>query len=247
MSDAQQEPKRSTPKPRLLVELGPLIVFYAFYFKGDLFLENEGKEIFYATGAFMAAFAVALAYSLYKDRRVSPTLLISGVIIFIFGGLALILQNQTFIYMKTTIINATLAIILAVGAFTGRLFLKMLFSHAFELPPQGWRSLTWRFVGFYAFLGILNEIVWRNFSEPVWVNYKTFGVLPLTIAFMALQIPFLLKHGEAAEEMPPPSGPEDSSEAENPSARLSDDSDATPNERSETQDRSTESPPTSQA
>ena len=204
--------KSSSPIARLLVELGPLVVFYGVYFKGDLLFDTADKEIFYATGAFMAAFALAFGYSAIIERRIAPMLLVTGVIVAIFGGLTLILQNQTFIYMKPTMVNLTFAAILGGGLATGRLFMKNLFAHAFQLHNAGWRALTLRFIGFFIFLAILNEVIWRNFSEPFWVSFKTFGVLPLTLLFTFAQLPFIAKH------QPPATGERGAADADDQDA-----------------------------
>lgn len=193
---------------KLLIEVGPLIVFYGIYFRGaQIFGFPESERIFVATGAFLAAFAAAFIASYVRERTVSPMLMVSGAIVAVMGGLTLILQNATFVYMKPTLVNLTFASILGGGLVAGRMFLKTVFGQAFSLPDAAWRTLTFRFIGFFIFLAALNEVVWRSYAsdcvanapcdgEEVWVNFKTFGVLPLTLLFTMAQTPFIMKHNQ---------------------------------------------------
>ncbi|MEM8987432.1 MAG: inner membrane-spanning protein YciB [Pseudomonadota bacterium] len=219
-------PKGLSPQEKLATEFGPLALWLGAYFAAPRFLPiPEGREIFYALGVFMAAFAVAFAYTFIKEKKVSPVLLVSGIIVAITGGLTFLFQDRIFTYIKPTLTNTTFALILTGGLLSGRLFIKMLFAQAFQMPDPAWRTLTWRFVGFFIFLAVLNEVVWRYVTygmgcdptvlpndqkcdgEGIWVNFKAFGVLPLTLLFTGLQAPFLMKHmvdekPNAAEETP---------------------------------------------
>jgi len=198
----------SAATAKLLIELGPLAVFYGVYIGGPKIMGvAAGEAIFYATGAFMAAFAAAFVASWARDRRIAPMLMISGAIVLVMGSLTILLKNQTFIYMKPTIVNLTFAGLLGGGLLANRLFLKVVFNQAFTLPDPAWRTLTYRFVGFFVFLALLNEVVWRAFTgdciagevcagERVWVDFKTFGVLPLTLIFTMAQTPFIMAHNE---------------------------------------------------
>lgn len=238
--NAQAEGPKLGAGSKLAVELGPLTVWFATYFFAPKFFAiPEGKELFYAIGAFMAAFSVAFVYSWYKERQISKILLISGVIVFITGGLTIFLQNRIFTYIKPTLVNGTFAAILAGGLLTGRLFLKLLFSQAFELTDDAWRRLTWRFVWFFIFLAILNEVVWRYVTygmgcipdpdikcpgEPIWVNFKTFGVMPLTLLFTFAQVPFIMKNQpEEAQNRDSTDSGEATAQAENPHSALNTD------------------------
>ena len=197
---------------KLLLEMGPLAVWFGTYFFAPKFLPiPEGREIFYALGAFMAAFAASFLYSWLIEKKLSAVLMISGAIVAVSGGLTFLFQDRIFTYVKPTWINSVFAAVLIGGLLTGRLFIKLLFEQAFTLPDHAWRTLSWRFAGFFIFLAILNEVVWRWATygqgcdptllkdvrcagEPLWVNFKTFGVLPLTLVFTAAQTPFILKH-----------------------------------------------------
>lgn len=172
--------KQINPFLKLLLELGPLIVF---------FLVNARMGLFWATGAFMAAITVSLVATYILERKVAVMPLVTGGFVLVFGGLTLILQDELFIKLKPTLVNVLFAAILVSGLLSNRLFLKMLLSHVMPLRDAGWRLLTWRWVGFFLLLAILNEIVWRNFTTDQWVNFKVFGIMPLTLAFSLLQLP----------------------------------------------------------
>ena len=178
------------PLAKLAVDIGPLAVF---------FLTNAQAGIFWATGAFMVAICLALAVSWLFDRRVPVLALVTGVFVLIFGSLTLVLQDETFIKLKPTIVNSLFAAILLIGLMFNRLFFKSLFQHAFRLNDEGWRILTLRWVGYFIALAVLNELVWRNYSTDTWVAFKTFGILPLTFLFTMLQIP-LIKRCRLGEE-----------------------------------------------
>ena len=170
---------------RLITELGPLVVF---------FIANWKAGIFWATGLFMAATAVALAASYIRMRTVPVMPLITGVFVLIFGGLTLWLHDETFIKLKPTIVNLCFASILGGGLAFKRPLLKIAFASVFSLDDDGWHKLTVRWMIFFVVLAVLNELVWRNFSTDTWVNFKVFGIMPLTFAFSLAQLPLLKRH-----------------------------------------------------
>jgi intracellular septation protein len=170
---------------KLIVELGPLFVF---------FITNAKVNIFWGTGAFIAATLVSLAVSRYLFGKLSVMPLVSGVFVVVFGGLTLWLQNDLFIKLKPTIVNSLFAAILVGGLAFGQSLLKYPFGDVFKLTEEGWRQLTWRWALFFVVLAVLNEIVWRNFSTDTWVSFKVFGIFPLTMAFGLAQMGLLKKH-----------------------------------------------------
>src|SRR5690606_4562617 len=118
----------------------------------------------------------------------------SGIVVLVFGALTLWLQNETFIKMKPTIVNGLFAAILLGGLVFGRSLLGYVFAAAFRLDAEGWRKLTLRWVLFFVFLAIANEVIWRGFSPDFWVAFKVWGIMPITIAFTMAQMPLIMRH-----------------------------------------------------
>jgi len=170
---------------RFALDLGPLLVFFAaFRFFG----------IFTATACFMAAVLVALVAGYIRERRVSPMPLITAALVLIFGTLTLYLRNDIFIKMKPTALYCLFGLLLAGGLAFNRLFIKYVFSQAFELDDAGWRALTWRWAGFFLALAVLNELMWRNFPTSVWVSFKVWAIIPLIFLFALAQTPLIFRH-----------------------------------------------------
>jgi intracellular septation protein len=178
------------PLLKLALDLGPLILF---------FLANARWGIFTATATFMAAAVVAFAVSYGLTRRVPLMALISTVVVIVFGGLTLVLHDALFIKLKPTVIYTLFGAILLGGLAAGKPLLAVVFGEMFHLTEEGWRKLTLRWALFFFALAIANEIVWRTQSTDVWVTFKVFGVMPLTLLFAALQYPLLTRHEAPAE------------------------------------------------
>jgi intracellular septation protein len=176
---------RQSPLLKLALDLGPLILFFAAFKFGG---------IFEATAVFMAASLVSLGIGYAKTRKISPMPLVTAIIVVVFGGLTLYLKNDTFIKMKPTVLYAIFGAVLLGGLAFNRLFIKVVFAQAFELDEAGWRKLTWRW-GFFAFaLAAVNEIIWRNFSTDIWVDFKVWAIIPLIMLFALAQTPLVMKH-----------------------------------------------------
>ena len=176
------EPKWLSPT----VDYGPLIVFFVAYFLGGLLT---------ATAALMAATAAALVLSLAVRRKVPLLPVITAAIVGVFGGLTLWLEDETFIKMKPTIIQALFAVVLLGGLAFNRPLLKPLLGAA--LPPMddaGWRRLTFRYALFFVAMAILNEVIWRTQSTDFWVTFKVFGIVGLTLLFGLAQMPLISRH-----------------------------------------------------
>jgi intracellular septation protein len=189
---------QQNPLLKLILEMGPLVVFFGTYTLMRLPETAQGtpdemKRILYATVALMVATLLSLAASRIILKRIPVMPLVTGVFVMVFGSLTIYFQDPTFIKIKPTIINILFAACLAGGLLAGKLFLKIVFGEAFHLRDEGWRLLTQRWIGFFIFLAILNEIVWRNFTEQSWITYKSFGVMPLTMLFMIAQISLIVK------------------------------------------------------
>jgi intracellular septation protein len=170
---------------KLLVDLGPLIAFFAAYAKAG---------IYWATGVLMAATVIALIVSRTMLGKFSPTPVITAALVVVFGGLTFWLEDPRFIMMKPTIINLFFATALIVGLYLGRPLLKMIMGEAVQLTDEGWKKLTLRWIFFFFALAIANEVVWRNFSEATWVSFKAWGILPLTLVFAFAQIGLIRRY-----------------------------------------------------
>jgi intracellular septation protein len=167
---------------KLILDFFPLAVFFLAYKFGNIML---------ATAAIVIATLLSLLISYLKDRRIAIAPMVSGIIITVFGSLTLALHDNRFIMMKPTLINLMFAAILLGGIARRKFLLKPLLESALSLTEHGWRVLTLRWAVFFVFLAGLNEIIWRNFSEDFWVNFKVFGFFPLTLLFTAAQYPLM--------------------------------------------------------
>ena len=181
MSDVKQ----SHPFLRPVIEFGPILVFLFAYYVADLFV---------ATASIMLATTFVLFLSYLVERHIPAMPLITAGIVGIFGGLTIWLQDETFIKMKPTIIQAIFGTVLISGLLVKRLFLKSLMGAVWHITDEGWRILTLRFTIFFFLVAALNEIVWRTQTTEVWVNFKVFGIMGLTLVFVITQLPLLKRY-----------------------------------------------------
>ncbi len=173
---------------KFITDFGPLLIFFTIYYK-------SGNNLIVAIPPLIVATIIAVAIVYFVEKKIPYVPLIGGIIITLFGGLTLYFNNPIFIYMKPTIVNIIFAGILIISnIFFGKNFLKFFLQTAFQLDETGWEKLNFRWAYFFIFLAILNEIVWRTQSEVTWVNFKVWGILPITFIFTALQVPLINKH-----------------------------------------------------
>ncbi|WP_370152818.1 septation protein A [Ferrovibrio sp.] len=187
----------SRTAPRWLkpaTEYGPLAVFLAVY---------AGAGLMPATAALLAATAVGLGLSLFFLRRLPLMPLVTAAVVGVFGGLTLWLQDETFIKMKPTIINALFAVLLLGGLAARRNLLRMVLGTALALTETGWRQLTLRCGLFFAAMAVLNEVVWRTQSTDVWVAFKVFGLIGLTFVCFLAQAPLIARHRSESSDSAP--------------------------------------------
>ncbi len=170
---------------KLIIDIGPLAVFFVFYTRSGL--QEAILPLMIAT-----VISVIISYTLEKKIPIMPTL--GAGIVLIFGGLTIYFNDETFIKMKPTIINAIFAIILYGGVVLKKNLLKYLLGAALKLEDEGWKILTQRWISFFIALAVLNEIVWRTQSTDMWVNFKVFGILPITFIFTMTQFPLIKKY-----------------------------------------------------
>ena len=173
---------------RFIADFGPLLIFFTIYYK-------SGQNLTVAIPPLIIATVVAVVVVYFIERKIPYVPLIGGVIISLFGGLTLYFDNPIFLYMKPTIINVIFAFTLIMGKiFFNKNFLKFFFKTAFQLDELGWNKLNFRWAYFFIFLAFLNEVVWRTQPETTWVNFKVWGMLPLTFIFTAFQLPMINRH-----------------------------------------------------
>ncbi len=182
------------PLPKLVLELGPLVLFFLANAYSERFGVAAEQKLFVATGVFVVATVVALAIHYGLVRRLPVMPLVSGVVVVVFGGLTLALQDKTFIMMKPTIVNTLFGLVLLGGLAFGKPLLSVVLDSMFTLTDEGWRRLTLRWALFFLFLAVVNEVVWRTQSEDFWVNFKVFGIMPITVIFALSQTPLLMRY-----------------------------------------------------
>ncbi len=205
--------KEISPGLKFALEIGPLAVFFLAFTYGERLLGVPGVgdamtalvgekaangqtgPIFLATAVFMVAIIASLSISWSLTRHLPRMAVVTGIVVAVFGGLTLALQDETFIKMKPTIVNGIFALILGFGLFVqGRSYLKYLMGEMLPMDDEGWRKLTQRWILFFIFMGCLNEVVWRTQTTEFWVSFKTFGNLPLTLVFVFAQTPLMKRH-----------------------------------------------------
>ena len=173
---------------KFITDFGPLLIFFTIYYK-------SGNNLIIAIPPLIAATLIAVIIMYLVEKKIPYVPLIGGIVISLFGGLTLYFNNPIFLYMKPTIVNIIFASILIISKiFFNKNFLKFFLQSAFQLNEIGWNKLNFRWAYFFIFLAILNEIVWRTQPETTWVNFKVWGMLPITFIFTGLQLPLINRH-----------------------------------------------------
>ena len=209
------------PWLKLALEIGPLLIFFAAYSYGaqlaawagypnfglnsdEIALVAAGGDgaqaalsktkIMAATAVFMPTMVIAVAISWFIAKKIPVMPMFSLVLVLIFGGLTIWLQNETFFKMKPTILNIFFGVALLAGLALGKMFLKVIFAEGWSITDEGWRILTIRWALFFFFMALLNEFVWRNFSSDTWVQFKVWGNFPITMVFAIFQMRIVAQH-----------------------------------------------------
>ena len=173
---------------KFVTDIGPLVIFFLFYYNND-------KNLKIAIPPLIVATIVSILIVWILEKKIPMIPLLSGIFITLFGGLTIYFDNPIFIYMKPTIINTLFGLALLFGKyFTSQPILKKILGKSIPLSDEGWQILNNRWMYFFFLLAILNEIVWRTQSEEFWVNFKVWGMLPITFVFTAFQIGLINKH-----------------------------------------------------
>jgi intracellular septation protein len=183
--------KKLNPGLKLLLELGPLILF---------FIANQKYGIFAATGVLMAGVVITLGVSYAITRHLPAMPLVTAALVLVFGSLTFFLQDETFIKLKVTILYTLFGGALLGALWFEKLLLPIVFDMAIHIDDAGWRKLTVRWGLFFFALAGLNEVVRRAVTTDVWVDFKVFGILPLTLVFALSQMPLILRHEIRAED-----------------------------------------------
>lgn len=180
---------------KFLCDYLPLIIFFIAYKVPKSFLINYHLEpLIFATICLVFTAIISLIISYILIKKISQIALFSTIILTIFGSLTAIFNDEIFIKIKPTIINLIFAIILIVSYIKKKPILAILFESQIQMSKQSWLTLSLRFGCYFIFLAILNEIIWRNFTTDFWVDFKVFGMMTLSIIFMILQFPFLVRN-----------------------------------------------------
>ncbi|MGL5448380.1 MAG: septation protein A [Rhabdaerophilum sp.] len=192
---------------KLILEMGPLVLFFAAnsrpdWFKpavaalfGEALVASDKAPILIATAVFMVGMLASLVATWVLYRKVPIMPLVSGAVVLVFGGLTLALHNDLFIKLKPTIVNCLFGTVLLGGLAFGKPLLPYVLDSVFQLDREGWKKLTFRWGLFFFVLAALNEAVWRTQTTDFWVAFKVWGVMPLTMIFALAQTPMMMKHG----------------------------------------------------
>jgi intracellular septation protein len=198
--------KKLNPWLKMALEIGPLLLFFLANARGEQAaamwpaIASLGGPLFFATAVFIVATLVALGVSYTLTRKLPLMPFVTAIVVVVFGGMTLWLQDETFIKIKPTIIYVLFGAILLGGLAFGKSLLGYVFDAVFKLSDEGWRKLTLRWALFFFALAVLNEIVWRTMSTDTWVNFKVFAILPLTLVFAMAQMPLINRYSLAEEK-----------------------------------------------
>ncbi|SEQ25053.1 intracellular septation protein [Devosia sp. YR412] len=192
---------------KMALELGPLVTFFIANARGEAILDGSatlsgwfgGQAIVFATAVFMAAMLISLVLTWFILKKIAIMPLVTGVVVLVFGGLTLYFRDPAFIMIKPTITNGLFAATLLGGLIFKQSLLKYVFGDVYKLREEGWSKLTLNWGLFFVLLAVINEVLWRNFSSDVWINFKVWGVMPLTVIFSISQVSLLNKYAPAAE------------------------------------------------
>jgi intracellular septation protein len=192
-ADASVEETTQKPKSHFWIDFGPLLIFFVTFHW--LRRDNPDDALFIAAAIFAVAALIALALGWLKYRTLSFVLILSTILIVGTTALAFFFDNKLFLFMRPTVVNGLLGLGVLGGVVFGKNVLKVLLGDAFTLPAKAWNTLAIRWGIFFLCVAAINEVVWRTQTEAFWVNFKTFGFMPLTLIFTLAQIPFIQKHG----------------------------------------------------
>ena len=191
--------KKIDPWVKIGLELGPVALFFVGYrwFKDRSFIiaGHEYSGFIVMTFVFIFIFGASILILWRLTGRLSPMQLVTLAIVVVMGGMSVWLNDERFFKMKPTLIYAFFAGVLGFGLLRGKSYLRLVMDEALPMQPEGWMVLTRRITGFFAGLAVLNEVVWRNFSTEIWVDFKIFGLTGAMFLFFLTQARLLERYG----------------------------------------------------
>ncbi len=147
------------------------------------------------TALFVPLLLICTAILWRLTGKISPMQIMTAILVTVFGGLTVWLNDARFIKMKPTIIYLIFGGLLGIGLLRGQSYLRVVMQETLPMQDMGWMILTRRVMVFFFGLALLNEVVWRCFSTEIWVYFKTFGLTVALFAFFMMQGPLLTKYG----------------------------------------------------
>ena len=198
--------RKISPWLKAALEYGPLLLFFAAYWglrERSVTIGGAEYSGFMAATLVFVPVAILATLALWRlTGRLSVMQALTALLILVFGGLTLWLNDPRFFKMKPTMIYLIFAGLLGLGVAMGRNWLQLVMGEAMPMRAEGWRVLTWRLIGLFLGLAVLNEIVWRTMSEATWVNFKTFGLTAILFLFFIAQAGLLQRYAVADEASP---------------------------------------------
>jgi len=207
MSDESAKPRPKAGPNQLLIDLGPIAVFVVAFNVLQRIEATKENAVYIATAIFIAATLAAIAYCKFRQGRIPPVLIVTGVLVTCFGGLTLLLHDENYIKIKPTFVYLFYAVAITVSVVIRQNVWKLLFGHIFTLPDQIWRVLALRWAAFFLFQSVLNEFIRQTQTTEVWVNSRLLVVTPLVLLFALANTPLVLKHHRETERTPEPAAP----------------------------------------
>ena len=185
--DHSAVPAENSERPgrRLLLDLGPLVLFFGTnYVTRDFMLSIK---------VLICATIIALIIGWLTERRISLMAAVGCIAVAFFGGLSVYFDNEIFIKVKPTILTGLLAFLIAGGRLIGRNPLRAIMGSQINLTETGWRQMSWLWVAMFTTTAIANEVAWRALSTDDWVTFKAFGITGISLIFMVASFPVLSK------------------------------------------------------
>ena len=196
--------KKINPMVKLLLDLGPLVIFFIAYskMKDQTFSYggNEYSGFIVVTLLFVPLLAIT-TFILYRmTGKISVMQVMTLLIVVVFGGLTVYFNDERFFKMKPTLIYLLFAGILGFGLLRGKSYLQLVMDEAMPLKYEGWMILTKRLALLFAGLAVANEFVWRTMSTDIWVNFKVFGLTAAVFVFFMAQGKLMQKYAVEEKE-----------------------------------------------